>query len=109
MGPPGRSSTPVACRTLTSTIVRPVARRLDPHHAQLEPREPQSDGLAVVPPEPEPVPVVDPGDAERREQELPQILPSPSGGRPPMLPEPMEVDEVEPAAGSGVRVQKKMT
>ena len=44
-------------------------------------------------PEPEPVAVVDPGDAVGREEELAQVLPAPAAGQPAMLAQPVQVDQ----------------
>src|SRR4051794_820160 len=84
----------------SSTVVRQVAAGLGAYDPHLPPREPRREGPSIARPEPEPVSIVDLSDIERRVEQLPQVLPSPSQGRPAMLAEPMQVDQRQaPALG----------
>src|SRR5208283_6205256 len=62
-------------------VMREVPACLEPHNPQLPFGEPLSREPAIVLPEAEPIPVIYSLDAERRVQQLCQILPAPA--RPP--------------------------
>jgi hypothetical protein len=78
---------------LVLVIMRQVPTRLEPHDLQLPFSESLSREPAIVLPEAKSIPVIYSLDAERRVQQLRQILPAPARSPKAMLAQAMKVDE----------------